>query len=53
MAGLAGYPGDNGETLGGEPAAGKGLGVARRPLIIAFDVVETLFALEPLRDRPD
>lgn len=51
MAGLAGYPGDNGETLGDEPGAGKGLGVARRPLIIAFDVVETLFALEPLRDR--
>src|SRR2546423_15361018 len=25
--------------------------MARRPLVIAFDVVETLFSLEPLRDR--
>jgi 2-haloacid dehalogenase len=38
-------------TLAVNLLAGEELGMARRPRVIAFDVVETLFSLESLRHR--
>jgi 2-haloacid dehalogenase len=46
MALAAGYV-----PLASRPARGGGAIMARRPVVIAFDVIETLFALDSLSDR--